>query len=393
MESLEVLVVDDEPVVRLSVTRVLQGFRVRPPGGDDEVGFTVEAVASGEEGLARLAQKVPHVLLLDYKLPGLSGLQVLEQLPRNSEMLTIMITAYASIDTAVAAMKAGAYDFVVKPFAPDELRAVVSKAAERILLARQAQRLAREKQQARYQLSSVLTHELKTPLAAVESYLRFMLWNTEKSTPAQQEEMLQRCLVRLAGMRSLILDLLDLTSIESGTRERELKEVELRTVAQRVLETMQPAADQHGITLALHAPPALPMNADELEVERLLNNLVSNAVKYNREGGRVDVSLARQGSTVTLSVADTGIGIAPEEAARLFRDFVRVKSEQTRDTSGTGLGLSIVRRLAQLYGGEATVQSTPGAGSTFTVTLRDGVSESRAPSELPRTPDTVELGW
>jgi signal transduction histidine kinase len=112
--------------------------------------------------------------------------------------------------------------------------------------------------------------------------------------------------------------------------------------------------------------------ADRSELEIILNNLVSNAVKYNRDGGRVDVTLepAVDGYGWRIRVADTGIGMKPEDAARLFQEFVRIKNDQTRNIAGTGLGLSIVRKLAQLYGGEATVESTHGVGSTFTVTLR-----------------------
>ncbi len=112
--------------------------------------------------------------------------------------------------------------------------------------------------------------------------------------------------------------------------------------------------------------------ADRSELEIILNNLVSNAVKYNRDGGRVDVTLERPGDDRPgwrIRVADTGIGLAPEDAARLFEEFVRVKNEDTRGIAGTGLGLSIVKRLAQLYGGDATVVSERGVGSTFEVRL------------------------
>jgi signal transduction histidine kinase len=104
----------------------------------------------------------------------------------------------------------------------------------------------------------------------------------------------------------------------------------------------------------------------------MLNNLVSNAVKYNRTGGLVNVTVTRAGDVVTVSVEDTGIGMTAKETARLFGEFVRIKNEKTRNISGSGLGLSILKRLATLYGGEVTVASTPDAGTTFTVTLHAG---------------------
>ena len=113
------------------------------------------------------------------------------------------------------------------------------------------------------------------------------------------------------------------------------------------------------------------MTADRGEIEIILNNLVSNAVKYNRDGGRVDVTLAREGPAVTIRVADTGIGMTQEEAAKLFADFVRIKNAKTRNILGSGLGLSTVKKLAMLYHGDVRVESQPGVGSTFTVVLRE----------------------
>jgi signal transduction histidine kinase len=111
------------------------------------------------------------------------------------------------------------------------------------------------------------------------------------------------------------------------------------------------------------------MTADAGELEIILNNLISNAVKYNRDNGRVDIRIVPEENRVVLSVSDTGIGLASEEAERLFNDFVRIKNEKTKNILGSGLGLSIVKKLAQLYGGEVSVASRPDEGSTFTVTL------------------------
>ena len=113
------------------------------------------------------------------------------------------------------------------------------------------------------------------------------------------------------------------------------------------------------------------MVADLGELEIILNNLVSNAVKYNKDGGSVTVALERKDGLVKIQVADTGIGMTPEESAKLFTEFMRIKNEETYKILGSGLGLSTVRKLAQLYGGDASVKSEKGAGSIFTVTLHD----------------------
>ncbi len=113
------------------------------------------------------------------------------------------------------------------------------------------------------------------------------------------------------------------------------------------------------------------MRADQGEIEMILSNLLSNAVKYNRPGGRVDLTLAGDGQQVTITVADTGIGMTPEETARLFGEFVRIRNPQTLHIIGSGLGLSIVKKLAMLYDGDVAVESQPDAGSTFRVVLHD----------------------
>jgi len=161
-----------------------------------------------------------------------------------------------------------------------------------------------------------------------------------------------------------------MTRIESGQKRRDLVAADLRDAAAAAIETVAAAAAARGIVMHLEAPERAPLVADRGELDIILNNLVSNAVKYNRDHGRVTIAIDRADGMWRLRVSDTGIGLSADDAQRLFQDFVRIKNEQTRTIPGTGLGLSIVRKLAQLYGGEASVESKPGAGSTFTVTLK-----------------------
>lgn len=375
--TLKVLVVDDEPGIRLAVTRVLEAHRTTLPDESSETSFEVAQAATGEEALAACTAGAPDILLLDYKLPGLSGLDVLERLgPATAETIVVMITAYATIETAVTATRRGAYDFLAKPFTPAELRTTVSRAATHLALQRRAKRLAEEKRQARYQLLSVLFHELKSPLAAVEGYLDVLREGFLPPGSAQYGEVLERSRARLEGMRRLVVDLLDLTRLESGQRKREPVELDAKDVVLRAVETALPAAAARGIEIVVDAPEAAPLVADPGELEIVLNNLLSNAVKYNREGGRVDVTLSRSADGVRLAVADTGIGMTTQEVGRLFGEFVRIRNDRTRDIPGSGLGLSIVKKIVELAGGEVSVQSEPGKGTTFTVRLPSEVRTS-----------------
>lgn len=370
MDTLRVLVTDDEMGMRLGVCRTLRDFSVRVPDVNGSVSFAVDQAESGEEALEKIDRDPPDILLLDHKMPGISGLEVLDRLAgRDRDMLTIMITAYASIETAVTATRRGAYDFLAKPFTPDELKSTIRKAAARLILAKQARLLAEEKRRVRFEFIRVLGHELKAPLDAVSGYLDILRNHQLGDALPAYDELVGRSLARMDGMRKLIADLLDLTRIESGEKVRELTQVDLAAAAAAAIEVVASEAAARQITVRLHAPQSLIIQADAREIEIIFNNLLTNAIKYNRDGGSVDVSVVKGEQLAVIKVADTGIGMTAEETARLFTEFARIRNEKTRNVAGSGLGLSIVKKLAMLYNGDAAVASRPDAGSTFTVTL------------------------
>ncbi len=372
MKTLHVLITDDEMGMRAGVKRILRDYTVHVPSVEGEIGFTVDEAGTGEEALQKIQDRPPDILLLDYKMPGISGLEVLKQVGEmDVETLTIMVTAYASIETAVTATKQGAYDFLAKPFTPDELKNTVRKAAARIILAKEARQLAEEKRQVRFQFIRVLGHELKAPLNAIDGYLQLMQQHVLGDDLAAYVESVNRCQSRLEGMRKLIADLLNMTHIESGKRERRLRPTDLAELVRASIETMAADAARNDITFQFQPDGPLEMNADRDEVEMILNNLLSNAVKYNRPGGQVEVGLRRKNQRITISVADTGIGMTETESQKLFDEFVRIKNEKTIDIPGSGLGLSIVRKLVDLYDGETRVESRPDEGTRITVVLNE----------------------
>jgi len=368
-----VLVIDDEPGMRSGVQRALTDFVVRIPAFDDSISLQVQSAATAEEGLEQIGTFRPDLLLLDHKLPGMSGLELLKLIEERREeldLLTIVMTAYASIDTAIRATKQGAYDFLAKPFTPLELRAAVRNAICHLMVRRRARDLAEERRQVRFQFISVLAHELKSPLAAVEGFLELIVDPATNPDTELREQFVERSLVRLRSMRKLINDLLDLTRIEAGVKKRELGEVDLGEVVQACIETATPQAHTQNVSIEVDAPQGLRLLADRGELEILMNNLLSNAIKYNRPGGWVKLRVEDRGQSLLLTVKDSGIGIAPADVERLFGDFVRIKTAQTRGIQGNGLGLSIVKKLAELYGGCVSVTSTPGVGTAFTVELQ-----------------------
>lgn len=394
MALLKVLVADDEAGMRLGVTRALRDFHIVVPDVDAAFDFQVDQAETGEQALEHIAEDSPDILLLDQKLPGISGLDVLEKLSEKSgDLLTIMITAYASIETAVTATKRGAFDFLPKPFTPAELKNAIRKAAAHLALVRRARELAEEKRRVRFEFIRVLGHELKAPLNAVSGYLQIMGDGTAGDEPDTRRMMVDRSMLRLEHMRKLIQDLLDMTRIEAGERRRELAEIDLVPIACEAIETLQVDADTRNIAIELHAPQKLEMFGDADELRIVLNNLVSNAVKYNRDDGRVDVNLEADDDQVTIRVQDTGIGMTSEEANKLFNDFVRIKNARTRNILGSGLGLSIVRKITALYQGQSHVESTVDVGSTFTITLRRWLRPQEQDHDThPQTDSSVAEG-
>lgn len=369
MAMLDVLIVDDEVGMLLGAERVLAGMRLADVA-DDAVSFAVDKASSGAEAVDLIAKKPYDLVLLDYKLPDAVGLDIMANLKgAHPDTLAIMMTAYASLDVAITATKNGAFDFLAKPFTPDELTHSVKKASGHIMLKRKAKRLEEERRKIRFQFISVLAHELKSPLSAIEGYLRIMKDKAGVGSAANCGEMLDRSIIRIDGMRKLIYDLLDMTSIESGERQRNFERVDVEAIARDVMDAQAEAAEKGGVRFKFEGCGGAVMPADRYEIEIMISNLVSNAIKYNRPGGFVDVSVGCDGSSIIISVSDGGIGISEDDLPKLFGEFARIKNDKTRNILGSGLGLSTVKKICSLYGGDVGVKSEENVGSTFRVEL------------------------
>ncbi len=371
MDTLKVLAVDDEKGMTMGIQRALDGFSVSVPEVRDQVTLEVETAVSGEEAVEYIRANNVDILLLDYKLPGINGLEVLQQVAdMRPDMLTVMITAYASIETAIVATKRGAYDFLPKPFTPADLKHAIRRAVIRIMLAREARRLEAEKKQVRFEFIRVLGHELKAPIGAVAGYLYLLRDRSLGDKVEPYDEMVGRSLLRLEQMRKMIADLLDMTRLESGQKKRELEDIDVGDAASDAAELVKVDADARGIRVLCQVDRGAVLKADRGEIDMILNNLLTNAVKYNKDDGEVDLKVVKCGDDLILRVADTGIGMTEKEQELLFREFSRIKNAETRDVVGSGLGLSILQRLVDLYDGKIDVESEKGKGSVFTVTLK-----------------------
>ena len=370
MELIKLLVVDDEPGIRSGVSRVLRDFSVSYPFMDEACKFEIIEAPTGEDAIEIINNNLPDIMLLDNKLPGMQGIEVLEYVSKNHlDIVVIMITSYASLEVAVKATKNGAFDFIPKPFTPQELRSSMETITKQVYFRRMTKKLNTVGKQVRFQFLSVLSHELKAPLNAIEGYLKMMEEKQYGDNIDDYQAIVERSISRVKGMRSLIMDLLDLTKIESGTTTRDIKEVNLLEIAQISVDAMKPFAIQNDVNVYLNTHNEIKIKADAREMEIVFNNLISNAIKYNKSGGRVDCAIKPKDDFVIFTISDNGIGMSEEDMSKLFNEFVRIKNQKTKGISGSGLGLSIVKKIIDAYDGDITVTSSPDKGTTFTVTL------------------------
>lgn len=370
MEVINILVIDDEQGIRESIKRALRNFTMSLSYVEYDYSFSVDTAESAEAGLEMMKNRQYDILLLDNQLPGMNGVDLLKLLhDSQKEILTIMITAFASIETAVTATKNGAYDFLTKPFTPQELKDAVLKASKHFILTNSAKKFEEEKKKIRFQFISILSHELKSPIAAISNYLKLMEKRIAGGDIEAYDEFIKRSQIRIKDMEKLIFDLLDLTRIESGEKKRELTAVRVDSVINDVLDNFRDDMLKRNISVEKSMAEA-EMQADRTEIGIIVNNFISNAIKYNVDGGRIIINLEIKDGMLYFSVADTGIGIGEKDIEKLFKEFSRIKNDKTVNVSGSGIGLSTVKKIVSLYGGTTSVSSVINSGSKFTVTLK-----------------------
>jgi signal transduction histidine kinase len=224
---------------------------------------------------------------------------------------------------------------------------------------------------------AVMSHELRTPLNAIGGYAELMEMGIRGPVSEQQREDLRRIQRSQRHLLGLVNEVLNYAKLETGTVRYDVADVAVREAIAEAEALVAPQARAKGLALgADDCPGDVTACADPEKLRQVLVNLLSNAVKFTAargaEAGRITVACAADGARVRIAVADTGIGIAADKLDAVFEPFVQVRADLTRTAEGTGLGLAISRDLARGMGGELTVESTPGAGSTFTLTLPRG---------------------
>jgi len=355
-----VMVIDDDEIMRLSCEQILK-----------KVGYRVETFGNGHEGIERLKVVRPPLLVVDIKMPELDGFEVIKIVRKiDPDLVIVVITGYATIETAVDAMKAGAYDFLPKPFTPSELRLIIDRGFERWRLTKEAQLLRRQKEEVERKFVTLVSHQLKGPIGAVKQYLDVLLFTCRDQLSERALQWITRSQVRLGEMLTIIQDWLALSKIDRGALCERNKATDLTQIVENIVHEQQQLPGASSISISTSFAPDLPPVAgDPVSLSMLVSNLVGNAVKYNRPGGTVSISVSCEDKWVSLAVRDTGLGIPRESIPQLFEEFYRVKTSETQNIPGTGLGLVICKRIATELGGTIEVDSEEGSYTKFTVHL------------------------
>ncbi len=223
---------------------------------------------------------------------------------------------------------------------------------------------------------ATMSHELRTPMNSILGFSEVLL---SSELHDKQQRWVKNIQTSGQGLLNLINDILELAKLEAGKMQARVKEFNLKDVCEGMINMFRPLAEKKNIDLRAPIEPDMPtVKQDESKLQQILQNLLSNAIKFTPEGGLVHLKATLEGKDIVLKVIDTGVGIAPEEQDLVFQKFRQSGNPLTREHTGTGLGLSIVREFARLLGGDVTLQSELGRGSTFTVRVpRDFEPETR----------------
>ena len=355
-----ILVIDDEEAIRDSCCQVLS-----------KDGYVARVAENGHSGLRKIREVKPDLVLIDLKMPGMGGMELLEKIRDiDPNIISVVITGYATIESAVEAMKRNAYDFLPKPFTPDQLRIVIERGLERRRLRAESARLRREKQMMRENFITLVSHQLRSPLASVKQYFGVIREGFAGEITDKQKEIIEKAGEYIDSLLQLINDWLDMSRVEAGRIRDKFEPISLVPVLSETLEVLKPQAEAKQVVLELHAGDNLPLiHGDPKCLKEAFLNLVSNGITYNHEKGKVTITVKDQDDDLGVEVSDTGIGISQENLPFIFDEFFRVKSRETQHIAGTGLGLPIAKRIIEAHNGSAKVISEPGRGTTFHILL------------------------
>ena len=399
LSEARLLVVDDEESLRITTAAIFE-----------KEGYIVDTASSGDEAIDLLSKTDYDLVLTDLHMEGGDGLTVLNQIKRHAPLtISVVLTGFASVESAIAALQEGAYDYLIKPCDIESMKHTIRRGVEhrRLMLAEQKarmdlQQLNRDLEQrieertaeltrlnaelaeanrAKDVFLATLSHELRTPLTPVVGWIKLLRSGTldEKSVSQALD-----AIERNAWLQSrLIDDLLDTSRIATGKLHFEPKPTDLNVVVKAAVDTVRNSAVLRNIDLSLTLHPvSLVVMGEPVRLQQIAWNLISNAIKFTDPGGKVSVTTGLNGTQAYITVVDTGIGIPAEFLPHVFDRFRQADGSTSRRHGGLGLGLAIADALAKMHSGRLEAHSEgEGQGAIFTLRV-DVVSAGSVVAEV-----------
>ena len=368
-----ILIIDDEESLRDGCRQTLE-----------KSGYTVLTAGEGVEGIKIARENKPEIAFIDLKMPGMSGMEIIEILSRDiPDVVLIMITGYATIVSAVEAIQKGAYDYLPKPFSPDQLRAEARRGLDHRNLKIETRRLREEKERMEKSFITFVSHEMRSPLVVIRQYIESLKAIAGDRFDKDVTDIIERCRIRIQGLEEMIEHWLDLSRIEDGTFAQKKDLLSLSRIIARSVTDMAPVCQGKEILLETHVPDNLPnIIGDEEGLLRVFTNIIGNATKYTPEGGKITISAQSEEYSITVSISDTGSGIPHDKLPFIFEPFFRVKGKDERHR-GSGLGLTFCKKIMESHGGEIWATSKEGEGTTFMLKFPTQSSTAQTVSQTP----------
>lgn len=355
----KILIIDDEEIVLDSCEKILAGRN-----------YKIFTAPNGTIGLEKLEEVRPDLVFVDLKMPGISGFDVLERIQEVAPTIVcIVITGFATVSSAVEAMKKGAYDFLPKPFTPDELRMITKRGIDKRQLVLETIALRREKEMLRENFAAIVSHELKSPLGAVQQNLYTFEAELSPILSEDQKRRLGRMKTRISDLLDMIRTWLRVYTTDLEAIQEQFKPTSISQVITKAVESIEPHAIRKDIEIitSLQEPLSQVMG-DEVTLTEAVMNIGTNAVKYSRIGSEIYIKVEERSNNIIISISDTGVGITEGNLPYIFDDFYSGQ-KGSEGERGSGVGLAICRRIIETHNGKIAVDSKIGKGSTFEICL------------------------
>ncbi len=338
--KVKILIIDDEAIVLKSCLRILR----------DE-SYEIETASSGDEGLKRVSEKEYDIVITDLKMPGISGMEVLETLVKKQPDVTVIIfTGYATVENAREALKKGAFDYIPKPFTNEELRNVVKNAIK----AREDSTYTKM-----LDLMAIVSHELKSPISTVhltaESLYRGYLGKLDPEQQKTVESIIRNC----QYLEDIIRNYIDLSKMDIDNLESFNQKVNfIDDVVQHILDIPEYSKNIKQMEIVTDFKVKPVINGDPNLLEIVIKNLINNSIKYGKANTKIILSMYEDNREYVFSIFNEGPGISREDIEnRLFRKFSRLKQKGTEGVKGSGLGLYICKKIIEKHNGKIWAES------------------------------------